>query len=106
MHKFFTYHITLDSSCKADHLQKLREGITLEDGPVLIDDVRYDGISKKKIFITLHSGKNRIVRRMFEHFGYKIAKLDRTDYAGLTKQGLRCGTWRHLTAVEIKTLKG
>ena len=100
-----TYHVTLDKPCSSAHFENLRQGIKLEDGSVVIDGLVYDGASKKKLIVTLHSGRNRIIRRMFEHFGYTVTKLDRVGYAGLTKRGLRCGSWRYLTSDEVQKLK-
>jgi 23S rRNA pseudouridine2605 synthase len=69
------------------------------------DDVEIVSPDRKRVGIEIHSGRNRIVRRIFEHLGYNIEKLDRVMYAGLTKKDLPRGTWRHLTELEITTLK-
>ena len=79
-------------------LPQIRDGITLEDGEIKADDVQYaDPVDKKQVGIEIHSGKNRIVRRIFEKLGYRVTKLDRVQFAGLTKKGLRRGDWRYLT---------
>jgi len=83
----------------------LRNGIELEDGIITPDDVQYVDESKKVIGITIHSGKNRIVRRIFEFLGYEVVKLDRVIFAGLTKKDLPRGKWRFLTQAEINILK-
>jgi len=102
------YMVELDKNLKHDHLSELREGITLEDGPIKPDVVEYaDGPKpdKKVIGVEIHSGRNRIVRRMFEHFGYKVVKLDRVYYAGLTKKNLPRGHYRMLEPIEVNMLK-
>ena len=85
----------------------LLEGVELEDGFIKADAIDYanNGTSKNGAVITLHSGKNRIIRRMFEHFDYKIKKLDRIEFASLNKKGLQRGHWRHLTTEEVGFLK-
>jgi 23S rRNA pseudouridine2605 synthase len=98
------YHVTLQNSLAQQHLMEIKAGLELEDGLVHVDFVDY--LEKKSsIVIQLHSGKNRIVRRLFEHFGYIVKKLDRVGYAGLTKTGLTVGKWRALTAAEVHALK-
>lgn len=75
-------------------MELIREGITLEDGPIKADSLHFiEGLSKREVEIEVHSGRNRLVRRIFEHFGYEVVKLDRTYYAGLTKRTSRaaCG---------------
>jgi 23S rRNA pseudouridine2605 synthase len=101
------YHVHLDKPLKAADLKALRDGVELEDGPMKADEVSYvgDGKDKKDIGIEIHSGKNRIVRRMFEHLGYEVKGLDRVIFAGLTKKDLPRGKWRHLTTQELNTLK-
>lgn len=98
------YLAELDKNMKHEHLQELREGITLEDGPIKPDEVEYAD-DKRTIGVEIHSGRNRIVRRMFEHFGYKVVKLDRTYYAGLTKKNLPRGHYRMLEPLEVNMLK-
>ncbi|MCG9911224.1 MAG: rRNA pseudouridine synthase [Flavobacteriales bacterium] len=102
------YLAELDKNLKTEHLQQLREGITLEDGPIKPDVVEYAAgpkPDKKTIGVEIHSGRNRIVRRMFEHFGYKVVKLDRVYFAGLTKKNLPRGRYRMLEPMEINMLK-
>lgn len=101
------YLAELDKGLDPAHLEEIRKGITLEDGPVNVDDIAYaDKGNRKKVGVALHVGKNRIVRRIFEHFGYTVIKLDRTVYAGLTKKDLPRSKWRKLKPAEIRMLKG
>ena len=86
-------------------MEQIVEGITLEDGFIQADEVSYVNESKKEVGIEIHSGRNRIVRRMFEHLGYTVQKLDRVYYAGLTKKNLKRGAWRFLTKDEVMRLK-
>lgn len=100
------YHVTLDTLLKSSDLERIRAGIELEDGLIKVDDIRYvEQMPRNHARITLHSGKYRIVRRLFEHLGYEVIALDRIGYAGLTKKNLLVGTWRHLTEPEIIMLK-
>lgn len=102
------YAAELDKNLKAEHLQQIREGITLEDGFIKPDSVEYADTpkgTKKVIGIEIHSGRNRIVRRIFEHLGYKVIKLDRVYFAGLTKKNLPRGKYRMLEPHEIGMLK-
>ncbi len=100
------YHVELDKSLKKSDFEKLLHGIELEDGVSSVDDISYDaGGDKSQVGVELHSGKNRIVRRMFEHLGYDVVKLDRVIFAGLTKKDVPRGRWRMLTEVEIASLK-
>jgi 23S rRNA pseudouridine2605 synthase len=100
------YHVYLDKNVTAHDLQAIAEGIQLEDGEIKADDVQYaDAIDKKQVGIEIHSGKNRIVRRIFESLGYKVLKLDRVQFAGLTKKNLRRGDWRYLTEEEVDRLR-
>lgn len=100
------YHVYLDKNVTAHDMQQIREGITLEDGEVKVDAVEYaDVTDKKQVGVEIHSGKNRIVRRIFENFGYKVTKLDRVQFAGLTKKNLRRGDWRYLTEEEVDRLR-
>ncbi|MCR5313071.1 MAG: rRNA pseudouridine synthase [Bacteroidaceae bacterium] len=99
------YHVQLDKNCTAADMQKISEGITLEDGEIRADAISYaSDTDKKQIGIEIHSGKNRIVRRIFESLGYKVCKLDRVMFAGLTKKGLKRGDWRFLTEQEVAML--
>lgn len=102
-----TYLVELDKPFASIDMAALRNGIELADGVITPDDVQYvEGAdSKKEIGITIHSGKNRIIRRMFEFLGYEVVKLDRVVFAGLTKKDLRRGMWRFLTKNEVSFLK-
>ncbi len=100
------YHVELNRNLKAEDLRKIQEGVELEDGPIKADEVSYiDGASKREVGIEIHSGRNRIVRRIFEHLGYEVVKLDRVVFAGLTKKDLPRGHWRPLTQQEIINLR-
>ncbi|MFM1933064.1 MAG: hypothetical protein RL226_2367 [Bacteroidota bacterium] len=100
------YHVTTREKVSPDHLDQIRNGIELEDGPIKADDISYVGKGEDhhEIGIEIHSGRNRIVRRIFEHFGYTITKLDRVFFAGLTKKDLPRGEWRHLSREEVNFL--
>lgn len=100
-----TYSAELNKKFANIDMCALREGIELEDGVITPDEVEYVDDSKKVIGITIHSGKNRIVRRIFEFLGYEVVKLDRVVFAGLTKKDLPRGKWRFLTQAEINILK-
>ena len=100
------YHVHLDKNLTAHDMQQISEGITLEDGEIKADAVAYaDDHDKSQVGIEIHSGKNRIVRRIFEHLGYRVVKLDRVQFAGLTKKNLRRGDWRFLTEKEVEMLR-
>lgn len=99
------YHVFLDKVCTEQDLERLTEGIELEDGPIHADEVSFVEGNRKEVGVELHSGRNRIVRRMFEALGYEVVKLDRVYFAGLTKMGLRRGFWRYLTPREVGILK-
>ncbi len=100
------YHVFLDKACSAHDLQQIAEGIQLEDGEIKADDVQYaHPTDKKQVGIEIHSGKNRIVRRIFESLGYRVQKLDRVQFAGLTKKNLKRGDWRYLTEEEVDRLR-
>ena len=100
------YHVYLDKSVTAHDMQQISEGIMLEDGEIKADDIQYaDPVDKKQVGIEIHSGKNRIVRRIFESLGYRVTKLDRVQFAGLTKKNLRRGDWRYLTEEEVDRLR-
>lgn len=100
------YHVHLDKNVTAHDLEQIREGIELEDGPVKVDAVEYaDPEDKKQVGIEIHSGKNHIVRRIFESLGYRVTKLDRVLFAGLTKKNVRRGDWRYLTEEEVNRLR-
>lgn len=99
------YQVTLDKPLTRADMDTLTEGITLEDGDIFADEVAYASEDKKTIGVEIHSGRNRIVRRMFEHLGYTVQKLDRVYYAGLTKKNLKRGDWRFLSKDEVMRLK-
>lgn len=101
------YHVELDKNLSKPDMEKIVNGIELEDGMAQVDELAYDGDGrdKKNIGLEIHSGKNRIVRRIFESLGYKVVKLDRVYYAGLTKKDLPRGRWRLLSNIEISMLK-
>ena len=99
------YQVTLDKPLTRADMDTLTEGITLEDGDIFADEVAYASEDKTEVGIEIHSGRNRIVRRMFEHLGYNVQKLDRVYYAGLTKKNLKRGAWRFLTKDEVMRLK-
>jgi len=99
------YQVTLDKALIPEQLEEIRKGITLDDGPVSVDWIQHPGIEDNIINLEIHMGKNRIVRRIFEHFGYRVKKLDRTYYAGLTKKDLPRSWFRNLTEKEVIMLK-
>ncbi len=101
------YHAVLDKPITKTDMKKIADGLTLEDGPVNVDKIAYvsDSTTRKELGIELHSGRNRIVRRIFESLGYKVLKLDRVLFAGLTKKDIPRGTWRYLTEKEVSYLK-
>jgi 23S rRNA pseudouridine2605 synthase len=101
------YHVEIDKNLTRVDYVKIQEGFKLDDEMVTIDRIEYigDGKDKKQIGLELHSGQNRIVRRIFEHFEYKVLRLDRVYYAGLTKKNLPRGHWRLLEEQEINMLK-
>ena len=100
------YHASLDRKLDLKDLQKLRGEVIIEGKKVFIDAVSYvEGQSKTEVGIEIHSGRNRIVRKIFEHVGYKVVKLDRVLFAGLTKKNLPRGRWRELTKQELANLQ-
>ncbi|MGZ3903292.1 MAG: pseudouridine synthase [Bacteroidia bacterium] len=99
------YHVELDKNLKQTDLLKIREGLELEDGFIKPDEISYAGETKRELGIEIHSGKNRIVRRIFEHLDYEVVKLDRVMFAGLTKKNLPKGRWRMLEPKEVSFLK-
>jgi 23S rRNA pseudouridine2605 synthase len=99
------YHVTLNKGLKTDDFNTIKEGLELEDGFIKADDIAYVGEGKKDVGIEIHSGRNRIVRRIFEQLGYEILKLDRVVFAGLTKKDLPRSKHRFLTAKEISFLQ-
>jgi 23S rRNA pseudouridine2605 synthase len=100
------YQVSLDRPVEKAHLDEIANGIELEDGPISADDISYiNNEAKTEVGIEIHSGKNRIVRRIFEHFDYRVKKLDRVYFAGLTKKNLPRGKWRFLSEKEVQFLK-
>jgi len=98
------YHVVLDRNFEFSDFEKLSQGVELEDGFIAPDRLSYADGKKNELGVEIHSGRNRIVRRMFEHLGYKVVRLDRVLYAGLTKKGLARGAWRFLTPAEVRML--
>ncbi|MFA8436262.1 MAG: pseudouridine synthase [Marinifilaceae bacterium] len=100
------YHVFLNNPISKNELQQIADGFELEDGFIQSDAISYvDPNDKRQVGIEIHSGKNRIVRRIFEHLGYNVDKLDRVFFAGITKKNLPRGRWRFLSADEIKMLQ-
>lgn len=100
------YHASLDKKLSNSDLNKIAEGFMLDDRRVLVDEISYImNQPKAEVGVKIHSGRNRIVRRIFEHFNYSVVKLDRVIFAGLTKKDLSRGHWRHLTEMEVNNLK-
>lgn len=100
------YHVYTDKNVTLADMRQIAEGITLEDGEIRADAIDYASpTDKKQVGIEIHSGKNRIVRRIFEALGYRVVKLDRVFFAGLTKKNLRRGDWRFLTEQEVNMLR-
>jgi 23S rRNA pseudouridine2605 synthase len=99
------YHVVLDKRITSEDFRTLSEGVELADGPIKPDAIEYVGEGKSELGVEIHSGRNRIVRRLFEHLGYEVMKLDRVVFAGLTKKDLPRGKHRFLTPKEIDFLK-
>ncbi|MBP9018979.1 MAG: rRNA pseudouridine synthase [Bacteroidales bacterium] len=99
------YHVFLDKNLSKSDFDKILEGVELEDGPMFADALSFIDEDESQVGLEIHSGRNRVVRRMFEALGYKVKKLDRVLFAGLTKKGLRRGQWRFLTEQEVALLK-
>ena len=100
------YQVSLDNKLSQEDFDKIKAGVTLQDGEIAADDLEYiDENDHRKIGIEIHSGKNRIVRRIFESLGYEVKALDRVYFAGLTKQNLKKGQWRYLSEGEVNILK-
>lgn len=99
------YHVHLDKNVTAADIKQIADGIMLEDGEIHADAIEYASeTDRKQVGIEIHSGRNRIVRRIFEHLGYKVTRLDRVYFAGLTKKNVRRGDWRFLTEQEVNML--
>lgn len=100
------YEVALDKEVTVEHMQMIAHGFELEDGEIHADAISYiTGQTHDKVGIEIHSGRNRIVRRIFEHLGYRVVHLDRVYYAGLTKKDLPRGRWRYLTPEEVRYLR-
>ena len=99
------YKVDLDAPISKNDQLKLVEGVELEDGVSFFDELSILTDNKKEVGVEIHSGKNRIIRRMFDHLGYRVKKLDRVTFAGLTKKDLPRGKWRFLSEKEVYTLK-
>jgi 23S rRNA pseudouridine2605 synthase len=101
------YHVVLDKALTKKDMTQILEGVHLDDGIIKADAVEYigDGKDKKELGIELHSGKNRLIRRIFEKLNYTVVRLDRVSFAGLTKKNLPRGEWRHLEEKEVSFLK-
>ncbi|MDQ3109271.1 MAG: pseudouridine synthase [Bacteroidota bacterium] len=101
------YHVSLDKNLRNDDFEKILKGYEMEDGFMKADELSFvgDGMDKKEVGIVIHSGRNRIVRRLFESLGYDVIRLDRVLYAGLTKKNLPRGKFRHLTTEEVGILR-
>ncbi len=100
------YEVVLDHEISEEDMQKLRDGLDLEDGEIHVDEINYsDEADLRKVGVEIHSGRNRIVRRIFDAIGYKVLRLDRVYFAGLTKKNLPRGKWRHLSEMEVNMLK-
>jgi 23S rRNA pseudouridine2605 synthase len=100
------YHVVLDRALKVSDLQQIEKGVDLDDGSISVDAISYiTNATKREVGIEIHSGRNRIIRRIFEHLGYEVTKLDRVMFAGLTKKDLPRGQWRTLDSKEVSFLK-
>lgn len=101
------YHVELDKNLRAEDMEVIRQGVKLEDGMAMVDDIQYDAgfQDKSQVGVEIHSGRNRIVRRIFESLGYNVIKLDRVMFAGLTKKDVTRGRWRMLSEMEVNNLK-
>ena len=99
------YHVWTDREISEDDMQRIADGIELDDGEIHADAISYVSDERNQAGIEIHSGRNRIVRRIFEHLGYRVTKLDRVYFAGLTKKNLPRGRWRYLTQEEVNILR-
>ena len=100
------YHVSLDRPLDKKDFEKILKGVSLEDGPATVDVLAYaDSRDHKQLGVEIHSGRNRIVRRIFEHLGYQVKSLDRVIFAGLTKKNVERGKWRFLSEKEVRDLK-
>ncbi len=100
------YHVTLNKPLEKNDFDSILKGIKLDDGPASVDALAYaDNKDKTQLGVEIHSGRNRIVRRIFEHLGYDVKNLDRVIFAGLTKKNIERGKWRFLSEKEVRDLK-
>ncbi len=99
------YQVDIDKPILDEDFLKIQEGLPLEDGLAKVDEIGLVNDTRQSLGVQIHIGKNRIVRRIFEHLGYQVVKLDRVMYAGLTKKDLPRGNWRHLSSKEVIKLK-
>lgn len=100
------YHVGLNKTLQPADFEKIRNGVVLEDGPAPVDAIAYnDATDGSQVGVEIHSGKNRIVRRIFESLGYDVKTLDRVSFAGLTKKNVERGKWRYLSEAEVRSLK-
>ncbi len=100
------YHVVLNTKLSQKHFNEIKEGVELSDGMMEVDEISWiPGATKREVGVKIHSGRNRIVRRLFEHFGYEVDRLDRVVFAGLTKKDLPRGHWRHLSEQEVVNLR-
>jgi len=99
------YQVTLSKKLRTEDFEKIAEGITLEDGFIRPDEIAYLDEEQRNIGIEIHSGRNRVVRRIFESLNYTVTRLDRVYFAGLTKKGISRGKWRFLNPAEVNALK-
>ena len=100
------YHVWLDKNVAIEDMEKIANGLELEDGEIHADAISYASEDdKSQVGIEIHSGRNRIVRRIFESLGYHVTKLDRVYFAGLTKKNLGRGKWRYLNEREVNALR-
>ena len=99
------YRVEVDKRVTKEHIEQIAQGLTLDDGPVQVDQIAILSTDHRILGLEIHVGKNRIVRRIFEHLGYEVLKLDRVVYAGLDKKNLPRGKWRFLTETEVIRLK-
>ena len=100
------YHVTLDKKLAKHHLNRIAEGVVLDDGLASVDSVSYvAGAPHDQVGIELHIGRNRIVRRIFESLGYQVVHLDRVVFGNLTKKDVKRGSWKHLDKKELELLR-
>lgn len=100
-----TYRAVLDKPMRSEVCRHIQSGVQLEDGPLRVSNMMVTNPSGREVVVTLHVGRNRVVRRLFEHFMYRVVSLDRIGYAHLTKKGLAYARWRHLTSQEVSELR-